>query len=46
MNAPTRSPIIEILTDLSVGLFFAILLMVAGALGVLLVQDIARLVTA
>ncbi|MCO7468870.1 hypothetical protein NJG16_02175 [Stenotrophomonas maltophilia] len=46
MKAPTRSPILEILTDLSVGLFFALLLMVVGALGVLLVQDIARLVTA
>lgn len=46
MKATTRSSILEILTDLSVGLFFALLLMVVGALGVLLVQDIARLVTA
>lgn len=46
MKAPIRSPILEILTDLSVGLFFVLLLMTVGALGVLLVQDIARLVTA
>lgn len=46
MKTSTSSAILEVLTDLSVGLFFVLLLMTVGALGVLLVQDIVRLVAA